>query len=425
MLDLRGVLQDLDGSEARLRTRSPELSLDRVRGLAEARRRSSQRFADLRHSQKQRSEIFATKGAAPEDIARARAELKEVSAEVKRLEDELKEIEAQLEAEMLLLPNLPDPETPVGRTAEDNLVIRTWGEPRRHAFEAHTHDEIGSALGILDFEAAARVSGARFAVYRGLGAHLERALACFMLDLHVERHGHTEILPPFLVSRESMTGTGQLPKFEEEAFKTKDEDLFLIPTAEVPVTNLHRGEILDADRLPIRYVAYSACFRREAGSYGKETRGLTRLHQFQKVELVHLTRPEDSGAAHEALTRAAEAVLQALGLPYRVVALCTGDLGFGAAKCYDLEVWLAGQGAWREISSCSNFRDFQARRANIRYRPAAGEKPRHVHTLNGSGLAIGRTVVALLEHYQESDGTVVVPEALRPYMRGCARIVGR
>jgi len=304
----------------------------------------------------------------------------------------------------------------VGKDASDNVGLRPGGTPGTFDFPPREHWEIGEALGILDFEAARRISGARFVVYRDLGARLDRALAAFMLDMHVYR-GYREVFTPFVVQRDCMVGTGQLPKFAEEAYVATD-DLYLIPTAEVPVTNLHRGEILEASQLPIRYAAWSACFRREAGSHGKDVKGMTRVHQFQKVELVKFVTPETSYEEHEALVRDAEEVLIRLELPYRVVSLCTGDLGFAAARCYDIEVWLPGQNAWREISSCSNFEDFQARRAGIRYRPGPGEKPRLVHTLNGSGLAIGRTIIALLENGQQADGSVRIPPALRPYLGG-------
>lgn len=350
------------------------------------------------------------------DKAELRGLSKELKEKAKEAEGRLKEIEGEIEKILLTVPNLPHPSVPDGRSSEDNPVVRAVGERRAFAFEPKAHWDLGEALGILDFQRASKISGARFAVYRGLGARLERALVTFMLDTHTSR-GYTEILPPFLVNRASMTGTGQLPKFEEDSFKTQgDPELFLIPTAEVPVTNLHRDEILEADQLTLKYCAYTPCFRREAGTYGKDTRGLIRQHQFQKVELVKFCRPERSYEEHEALTADAEEILKRLGLPYRVVSLCAGDLGFGAAKCYDLEVWLPGQQAFREISSCSNFEDFQARRAQIRFRPAPGEKPQLVHTLNGSGLAVGRTLVAILENYQQADGSVAIPEALRPYM---------
>ena len=419
MLNIKRILDDPEGAEAALRTRNAELSLAGVLEIDAERRSVAGRFSDLRHEQKETSAAFGRGGRemAPDARAAVHARLKELSTEVKALEARHKELDEALTSALLFIPNLPAPEVPLGSSEADNPVLRAWGEPRQADFELLEHDVLLERLGLVDWEAARRISGARFALYTGLGARLERALMTFMLDMHVERHGYTEVLPPFLVSRESMTGTGQLPKFEEDAFRTEPDDLFLIPTAEVPVTNLHREQILDGETLPRHYAAYSSCFRREAGSYGRDTKGLTRLHQFQKVELVHFVRPEDSAAAHETLTAHAEAVLQALGLPYRVIELCTGDLGFSAQRCYDLEVWLAGQGSWREISSCSNFGDYQARRAGIRYRPEPGAKPRFLHTLNGSGLAIGRALMALVEHYQRADGRVDVPEALRPYMR--------
>ena len=345
-----------------------------------------------------------------------RALSKSIKDAQKSLDAELADIEGALGDILMRLPNLPHESVPDGTSDADNVVLRAVGQKPKFDFTPKSHWELGEALGLLDFERAAKVAGARFAVYKGLLARLERALIAFMLDVHTSR-GYTEVLPPFLVNRASMTGTGQLPKFEEDSYRTEGEDeLFLAPTAEVPVTNLHRDEILDGASLPIRYCAYTPCFRREAGSYGKDTRGLIRQHQFQKVELVKFTRPEDSEAEHEALTRDAEEILQRLGLHYRVVARCAGDLGFSAAKCHDLEVWLPGQATYREISSCSNFEDFQARRASIRFRQTPKEKPRFVHTINGSGLAVGRTVVAILENYQRADGSIAIPEALRPYM---------
>jgi seryl-tRNA synthetase len=348
-----------------------------------------------------------------------------VVLEVGRLEEALRSVEERLTDLALRIPNMPHSTVPEGKVPADNQEVRRWGSAPPFAFTPKAHWEIGEALGILDFERASNLVGARFAVMAGMGATLERALINYMLDLHMTRHGYQEMLPPFLVNRASMTATGQLPRFEEDLFRLRDEDYFLIPTAEVPVTNLHRGEILTENRLPIRYAAYTPCFRREAGSYGKDTKGLIRLHQFNKVELVAFAKPEDSYQELERLTRAAEAVLQGLGLHYRVVTLCTGDLGFAAAKTYDLEVWLPAQGTYREISSCSNFEAFQARRANIRYRPQSGKpdgKTDFVHTLNGSGLAVGRTLVAILENYQQADGTVVIPEALRSYLGGAERI---
>jgi seryl-tRNA synthetase len=416
MLDIKRLANDPEGSEAALKRRDSNASFAPILALNEERRGTVSRFNDLRHEQKTCSQGFKNKDMSPDDRAELHAKLKVLSDEVKAAEARTKELDQQLKDALLHVPNLPDPAAPVGRCDADNAVVRTWGEPASYAFEPRPHEVLGEALGILDFEAARKISGARFALYRGLGARLERSLASFMLDLHTREHGYEEILPPFLVLRDAMIGTGQLPKFEEDAFKTAEDDLFLIPTSEVPVTNIHREEILDGADLPRCYVAFSSCFRREAGSYGKDTHGLTRLHQFQKVELVQITTQEASADAHERLTGQAEAVLQALGLPYRVVDLCTGDLGFCAQRCYDLEVWLPGQKSWREISSCSNFGDFQARRAGIRYRPAPGDKPRYAHTLNGSGLAIGRTVMALLEHYQQADGSIAIPDVLQPYM---------
>lgn len=417
MLDIRMVLDDLDGVAARLGQRGGAIDLAPLRSLAAQRRSLVTERDTLRADQKRLSDGFRQPGVTPEERERIRTESKAMGAEIARVETDLAGVEAALDEFLLNTPNLPHPTTPVGASAEDNVVVRSWGTPRTFPFSPKEHWEIGERLGILDFDAARKISGARFVVYRGAGARLERALASFMLDLHVREHGCTEILPPYLVNETCMVGTGQLPKFREEAYIATD-DLFLIPTAEVPVTNLHRDQILDAAQLPLRYVAYSACFRREAGSYGKDVKGMTRVHQFQKVELVKFTTPETSYDEHESLVAAAEEVLRRLELPYQVVALCTGDLGFSAAKCYDIEVHLPGQGAFREISSCSNFEDYQARRAGIRYRPSPGEKPRFVHTLNGSGLAIGRTVIALLENGQQEDGSVVIPEALRPYMGG-------
>ncbi len=383
MLDIKRIVADPEGTEAALKRREPEASFAPILSLNSERRDVVSRFNDLRHEQKITSQGFKSGELTAEARGELHTKLKALSDEVKVLEVRTKELDHALENALLHVANLPAPCVPVGRSDADNVVLRTWGEIPTYAFEPKEHDVIGNDLGILDFEAARKISGARFALYRGAGARLERALASFMIDLHTREHGYEEILPPFLVLRDAMVGTGQLPKFEADAFKTADEELFLIPTAEVPVTNIHRDEILDSDALPKRYVAFSACFRREAGSYGRDTHGLTRLHQFQKVEMVQITTADSSEAVHQQLTGHAETVLQALGLPYRVVELCTGDLGFSAQRCYDLEVWLSGQQCWREISSCSNFGDFQARRAGIRYRPGPGEKPRYAHTLNG------------------------------------------
>jgi seryl-tRNA synthetase len=342
---------------------------------------------------------------------------------IKQLEVELDGAERQRTMLLEGLPNVPHTSVPVGKTAADNVVVRTWGEPRAFDFEVKAHFDLGPQLGIIDFERATKISGTRFSVLMGAGAQLERALINFMLSLHTSEHGYTEVLPPFLVSSSTLYGTGQLPKFEQDLFKIAgDWDLYLIPTAEVPVTNLYRGEILDGRLLPIKYTAYTPCFRSEAGSYGADVRGLIRQHQFDKVELVKFTTPEQSYDELESLTANAEKVLQLLGLPYRTVVLCTGDMGFASSKTYDIEVWLPSQKAYREISSCSNCEAFQARRANIKYRAEGTGKAEHVHTLNGSGLAVGRTLIAILENYQQKDGTVEIPESLRPYMGGKASI---
>jgi seryl-tRNA synthetase len=349
-------------------------------------------------------------------------ESEEVSEAIRASEGPLAEIEAQFERFMLTLPNLPHPSVKIGRNETENKEVRRWGEPRQFDFPAKNHWDIGEELGILDFERAAKLAGARFAVYRNAGARLERALINFMLDLHTAENGYMEMLPPALANRNALVGTGQLPKFEEDLFHLAPGDYFLIPTAEVPLTNLHRDEMLEKEQLPIKYVAYTPCFRSEAGSYGKDVRGLIRQHQFNKVEMVKFSEPETSYDELESMVQNAEEVLKRLKVPYRVVELCTGDLGFGAAKTYDLEVWLPGQNAYREISSCSNCEDFQARRANIRYRKETKGRPIFVHTLNGSGLAVGRTLVAVLENYQQRDGSVIVPQALRAYMGGLERI---
>jgi len=349
------------------------------------------------------------------------AEMKTLKEEIRALEERVEEADRKLAAVEKQVPNVPQDTVPRGADESANRVERTWGEPRRFDFEPQAHWDLGPALGILDFERAAKIAGARFTVLSGAAARLSRALIQFFLDVHVEEHGYREVLPPFLVNADSLFGTGQLPKFESDLFQTR-EGYYLVPTAEVPVTNLHRDEILRTEELPRLYTAYTPCFRSEAGAAGRDTRGMIRQHQFDKVEIVMFVRPEDSAAAHETLTGHAEEMLQRLGLPYRVVTLCTGDLGFASSKTYDLEVWLPGMKAWKEISSCSNFESFQARRASIRFRRAEGDKPDFVHTLNGSGLPVGRTIVAILENYQRVDGSVEIPEALRPYMRGLTEI---
>jgi seryl-tRNA synthetase len=388
------------------------------------RRAVIQRSEELRHKQKVCGEEIASRGRAKEDVSTLKAEMKGVAEEFKRYEAELQGIEARLRDALLLIPNVPDAAVPVGNDASSNREIRREGRPPRFDFKPRAHWDLGPELGILDFERAARISGARFAVLWDAGARLERALIQFMLDLQTRERGYREVIPPYLVTRAALEGTGQLPKFEEDLFKTVagERELFLIPTAEVPLTNLHRDEILAADSLPLKYVAMTPCFRSEAGSYGKDVRGLIRQHQFHKVELVKLTTPEASMDELEAMVDDAAEVLRRLEIPFRVVMLSTGDMGFAAAKTYDIEVWLPGQNDYREISSCSNCTDFQARRADIRYRPAPGAKPRFVHTLNGSGLAVGRTLIAVIENHQRADGSIAVPDALRPYMNGQAVI---
>jgi seryl-tRNA synthetase len=396
--------------------------VERYRALDERRRDLQRSLDELRAERNAANQRMAAADKKSPAFAAERDALRELSGRIKAGETELGVIETDTTGLLMTIPNAPHETTPDGAGAEDNPIVSTWGEKPSFAFAPRAHWEVGEALGILDFEAAAKISGTRFCVLRGAGARLSRALISFMVDTHVER-GYLEVWPPVLVRRHAMEGTGQLPKFENEAFKTAgDNEFFLTPTAEVPVTNLHRDEILEPDRLPIRYVAYSACFRAEAGAYGKDTRGLIRQHQFDKVEIVKFVAPETSYDELEGLRGDAEEILRRLGLHYRVASLCAGDLGDASAKTYDLEVWLPGQDAYREISSCSNFEDFQARRAKIRYRPSAGEKARAVHTLNGSGVAVGRTIVAILEQYQQADGSVVVPAALRPYMGGLERI---
>jgi len=343
-------------------------------------------------------------------------EMREVSDKIKAMDEEVRELEASIAELTLAIPNIPHESVPVGASEEDNVEVRRWSEPAAFDFEPKAHWELAQNLNILDFEAAAKVTGSRFTFYKGLGARLERALISFMMDLHSDKHGYEEMLPPYIVNRDSLYGTGQLPKFEEDLFKISDTDYYLIPTAEVPVTNYHREEILNAEDLPKYYVAYSSCFRSEAGAAGRDTRGLIRQHQFNKVEMVKIVHPDTSFDELEKMTADAERVLQLLNLPYRVMELCTGDMGFGSMKTYDLEVWLPESGVYREISSCSNIGDFQARRANIRFRPEPKAKPEFVHTLNGSGLAVGRTVAAILENYQQADGSVAIPDVLRPYM---------
>jgi seryl-tRNA synthetase len=421
MLDLKYLRDNLDQAEQRLATRGGAVDLSAFRGLDQRRRALLSESETLKAEKNRVSQVIGQtrdKGQVQGEIAR----MKEVSARIEELDEQLAGVEDELSGLLLNIPNLPHEDAPVGAGEADNREVKCWGAPPAFAFAPQAHWDLGESLGILDFERAGKLTGARFALYRGAGARLERALINFMLDLHTDGHKYIEILPPFMVNRDSMTGTGQLPKFEDDLFHIEGPDYFLIPTAEVPVTNIHRDEILAETELPVRYTAYTPCFRKEAGSYGKDTRGLIRQHQFNKVELVKFVRPEDSDAELAALLADAEAVLQALELPYRVVDLCTGDLGFSAARTFDIEVWLPAQGTYREISSCSNFRDFQARRAAIRFRRGEGGRPEFVHTLNGSGLAVGRTLVAILENFQQADGSVLVPKVLQPYMGGLERI---
>jgi seryl-tRNA synthetase len=399
-----------------------ELSFDPFRELDESRRRLLVEVEGLKKERNDKSRNIGEMIKSGGDADALKAEVREIGSRISSLEKELEETQAGLDSFMRELANIPHESVPVGASEEDNPVIRTWGDKPEFGFEPKAHWDLGPELGILDFERAAKISGARFAVYLGDGALLERALIQFMLDLQTREHGYVEMIPPFMVNADSMYNTGQLPKFEEDLFKCEPGGFYLIPTAEVPVTNVHADEILKPEELPIAYCAYTPCFRSEAGSYGKDVRGLIRQHQFNKVELVRFSKAEDSYEQLELLTAHAEEVLKRLELPYRVVTLCTGDMGFSAAKTYDLEVWLPGQQLYREISSCSNFESFQARRAKIRYKPEGAKKPVLVHTLNGSGLAVGRTLVAILENFQQKDGSVVIPQALRPYMHGKEKI---
>jgi seryl-tRNA synthetase len=421
MLDVKYLRENLESTETRLKSRGGAVDLSGFRALDDERRKLLQENEQLKAERNRVSDEIGKvrdKSQVQDQILRMRA----VSSTIKEQDEALRQLDEQLASILLTVPNIPAAVVPVGASEADNVVVRTWGAPPVFSFAPKPHWELGEALDILDFERGAKLAGARFTLYKGAGARLERALINFMLDLHTGRHNYVEMLPPFMVNRESMTGTGQLPKFEEDLFRIDGLDFFLIPTAEVPVTNIHRGEILRGSDLPLCYTAYTPCFRKEAGSYGKDTRGLVRQHQFNKVELVKFVRPSDSYQELEQLTRDAEQVLQLLELPYRVIELCTADLGFSAARTYDLEVWLPAQNTYREISSCSNFEDFQARRASIRFREDDKSKPEYVHTLNGSGLAVGRTVVAILENFQQADGSVSIPAALRPYMGGVEKI---
>ncbi|MDD4767627.1 MAG: serine--tRNA ligase [Desulfotomaculaceae bacterium] len=421
MLDLKFVRGNPQKVQEALASRGAKLSLTEFLRLDEQRREKLFTVEQMKNRRNVVSEEIGRLKKAGKDEPDMIVEMRDLSRSIKEKDEEIKEVEGRLQEILLDIPNIPHESVPVGADAADNQVVRQWGKPRDFGFAPRPHWEIGENLNILDFERGGKVTGARFCFYKGLGARLERAIISFMLDLHTGEHGYTEIFPPFMVNRDSMIGTGQLPKFAEDMFKIEGTEYYLIPTAEVPVTNLYRGEILDGGKLPISHCAYSACFRAEAGAAGRDTRGLIRLHQFNKVELVKFCKPEDSYAELEKLTGNAEKVLQLLGLPYRAVVLCTGDMGFSSAKTYDLEVWLPSYQDYKEISSCSNFGDFQARRAGIRYRNDKG-KVELAHTLNGSGLAVGRTVAAIMENCQEADGTVTIPEVLRPYMGGLGKI---
>ncbi len=418
MLDMKVIRGETERVKAALARRKEDVDIDGVIALDDRRRAILYEVESLKAKQNETSKRIPAMKKAGEDTAPVFAEMKELSDKIKRLDESVKDVEGKIYEAMLRIPNIPNDDVPDGDTDEDNVEIRRWGEPTKFSFEPKAHWDLGSDLGILDPDTAAKITGARFHVYKDLGAKLERAIVNYYLDTHTEKHGYTEIFPPFMVHRNSMVGTGQLPKFEEDAYKVAGTDYFLVPTAEVPVTNMYRDQILDGDKLPIKHVAYTACFRQEAGSAGRDSRGLIRQHQFNKVELVKFTKPEDSYEELEKLTRDAEAVLQGLRLPYRVVKICVGDLGFTAAKKYDIEVWMPSYNRYVEISSCSNFEDFQARRANIKYKDAAASKAQYVHTLNGSGVAVGRTVAAIMENCQNEDGSITIPEVLRPYMGG-------
>lgn len=423
MLDIKRIRYNTKEVEELLKRRNPDLCLDGVATLDKLRR------AKIMDAEAMKSEHNRVSRQVPhikkrgKDVSQILEEMKTLSERIKKTEDEIKKIDIQLDEELLNLPNIPNLNIAVGQNEMDNREVRRWGEPRSFDFEPQAHWDIGVNLGILDFERAGKIAGPRFAMFKSLGARLERSIISYMLDKHTIDHGFTEILPPLMANRDSMVGTGQLPKFEEDMFKLDQKNYYMIPTAEVPVTNIYRDEILDASQLPMYMASYTPCFRAEVGSSGRDTRGLIRNHQFDKVEMVVYALPDDSYRQLEVLTGFAEEILKELNLPYRVVELCTGDLGFSSAKTYDLEVWMPSYNRYVEISSCSNFEDFQARRVNIRFKPESGKKPEFIHTLNGSGLAVGRTFAAILENYQNEDGSVTVPEVLRPYMKGLEKIV--
>ena len=418
MLDLKLIRTETEKVKEALGRRKENVDIDALLAVDDKRRELLVEAEALKAKQNEVTKQIPVMKKEGKDTTAVFAEMKEISEKIKELDAKIREVEDELNRMMLTIPNIPDSSVPDGDTDEDNIEIRRFGEPKNFGFEPKAHWDIGKDLGILDPDTAAKITGARFTVYKDLGAKLERAVINYYLDTHTDTNGYTEVFPPFMVHRNSMVGTGQLPKFEEDAFKVANTDYFLVPTAEVPVTNMYREQILDGSQLPIKHVAYTACFRAEAGSAGRDTRGLIRQHQFNKVELVKFAKPEESYEELEKLTRDAESVLQGLGLPYRVVQICIGDLGFTAAKKYDIEVWMPSYGRYVEISSCSNFEDFQARRANIKYKDGQGSKAQFVHTLNGSGVAVGRTVAAILENNQNEDGSVTIPDALVPYMGG-------
>lgn len=422
MLDIKILRQEPERIKEALKKRNNDLDITPAIELDKKRRAVLQEAEQKKAQQNAISKKIPAMKKAGEDTAPIFAEMKELSNEIKGYDEQVREIDEELRNFMLRIPNIPNDSCPVGKDDSENVEIRRWGEPRKFDFEFKPHWDLGTDLDILDFERGTKIAGTRFTVYKGLGSRLERSVIQYFLNSHTEENGYTEIFPPYMVNRASMTGTGQLPKFEEDAYNVKNNDFFMIPTAEVPVTNLHRDEILDGTKLPIKYCAYSACFRAEAGSAGRDTRGLIRQHQFNKVEMVKFAHPDHSYEELESLTNDAERLLQGLGLPYRVVCLSTGDLGFSSAKTYDLEVWMPSYGKYVEISSCSNFEDYQARRANIRFKDSPKDKAQFVHTLNGSGLAVGRTVAAIMENYQNADGSITIPEALVGYMGGRDKI---
>lgn len=422
MLDTKWVREHYDELAEMLASRNNAFPLDRYKELDEERRKVLLEVEKLKERRNAGSKEVGIKKKAGEDTEALQNEIRELGEEIKKFDDKANEIESELDELALRIPNRPHASVPKGKDENDNIEMRRWGTPREFDFEPKPHWDLGEALGVMDFDRGVKIAESRFTVLKGAGARLERGLMNFMLDLHTTQHGFTEVAPPALVNSKTMTGTGQLPKFADDLYRCLNDDLWLIPTAEVPLTNLHSGETFKESDLPKYFCAFTPCFRREAGSYGRDMRGMLRQHQFDKVEMVKLSTPEKSYDELEHMTNCAEKVLQLLGIPYRVIVLCTGDMGFGAAKTYDIEVWLPSQNTYREISSCSNCEDFQARRMGIKYKPADGGKARFIHTLNGSGLAIGRTLIALMENYQNADGSITVPEALRPYVGGLERV---